>query len=195
MSNLKKGVGTAVKGAASVGKNVGSQVGGAAKGFANQGFAAIPVWVKGILLLGVGYGIYKFAKGAIAKSRLSEEGRDTAQEVDGWNQAFVQDSKDKPATMNGGQMKAAANAIFTAMDGYGTDEDTIYNQMFKIKNNADYSGMSAAFGRRTISSGRFNPEPNLPNATLIQAISSECGYTEKSNINKILSKAGVKYRV
>ena len=191
MSKVKAGVQKAASGV----QKVGSQVGGAAKSFANQGFAAIPMWVKGVMFLAVGYGVYKLVKGGIQGSRLSGPGRDTQQEVDGWNQSFIRDNAQQKATMSGAQMKAAANAIFTAMDGYGTDEATIYNQMKKIKNNADYSGLSAAWGRRTISSGRFNPEPNLANATLVQAISSECGDSEKTKINGILSKAGVKYRV
>tara|TARA_R110001632_G_scaffold61998_4_gene149249 strand:+ start:17781 stop:18356 length:576 start_codon:yes stop_codon:yes gene_type:complete len=181
--------------AASGVKNVGSAAGGAAKNIANQGWKAIPVPVKGVLLVAIAYWAYKFAAGAIAKSRLSAEGRDQAQEVDGWNQSFINDNSTAAATMNGAQMKAASNAIFTAMDGYGTDETTIYNQMSKVKNNADYSGLSLAWGRRTISSGRWNPAPDLKNATLIQAISDELGSGAKIKINKILSSAGVRYRV
>ena len=168
---------------------------GAGKNFVNQGWTAIPMWAKGLLLVAVGYGVYKLAKGALAKSRLTEAGRDTAQEADGWNQEYIRDAKNQPPTMSTTQMKAAANAIFTAMDGYGTDEAAVYNQFKKIKNNADYSGLNAAWGRRTISSGRFNPEPNLANATLLQALASELGDSEKAKCNKILASAGVKYRI
>ena len=132
----------------------------AGKNFINQGWAAIPVWGKGLLLVGLGYGIYRLAKGAIGGSKLGP-GRDTAQEVDGWNQTFIKDSKTAAPT----------------------------------KVNADYSGVNSAWGRRTISSGRLNPEPDLKNATLIQAIQSEMSGNEKTQINKILAKAGVKYRV
>lgn len=191
MSKLKSGVQSAASGV----QKVGSQVGGAAKGFANQGWSAIPMPVKGILFLAVGYGIYKLVKGGFKGSRLSGPGRDTQQEVDGWNQSFIRDNAQQKATMSGAQMKAAANAIFTAMDGWGTDDPGVINQFKKVKNNADYSGLSAAWGRRTISSGRFNPEPNLANATLIQALASEMDGGEKGDINKILSKAGVKYRI
>lgn len=155
----------------------------------------MPIWAKGLVVVGGAYVAYKVGKGLLGKTRLDPETRDSSQELDGWNDQFIKDNASQKATLSNAELKAMANSIFRAMDGYGTDEDSILSTIKKIKNNADWSGLNAAWGKRTISSGTWNPAPNLSNATLAEAITDELSQYWKDEFNKHLSKVGVKYRV
>jgi len=104
------------------------------------------------------------------------------------------DKVNKTATLSASQAGGIANAIFAAMDGYGTDEDAIVYQLGKIKNNADFLLVQTKYGIRTISSGRFNPEPNYK-GNLAGSIGSECSSYWIKKINSALSKKGVTYKV
>tara|TARA_R110000764_G_scaffold542_4_gene2056 strand:- start:2854 stop:3408 length:555 start_codon:yes stop_codon:yes gene_type:complete len=98
------------------------------------------------------------------------------------------------ATISNSQAAGIANSIFTAMDGYGTDEIGIVNQFKKIKNNADFLKLQKAYGTRVVSSGKWNPEPNYK-GNLVGALGSECSAYWTIAINKSLSSKGVTYRV
>jgi len=154
----------------------------------------MPLWAKGIIVVGGVYVAYKLGKNLLSKTRFDPITRDSSQELDGWNNQYIRDNAQNKATLSPAEMKAIANSIFRAMDGYGTDEDSIISDVKKCKNNADWSGVNAAWGKRTISSGNWNPAPNLSNATLSEAITDEMSQYWKDEMNKHLSKVGITYR-
>ena len=80
------------------------------------------------------------------------------------------------------------------MDGYGTDEATIYSVFSKFKNAGDFALVMNAYGVREISSGAWNPEPNFK-GTLIGALTSELNVENKTKINKILASKKIPNRV
>jgi hypothetical protein len=157
-------------------------------------WGAMPLWAKGLVIGGGIFIAYKITKNLLGNTRLNEGTRDSKQEEDGWNQEFVRDAISAKPTLTNTQLKSYANTIHTAMDGYGTDEYAIVGVLKNIKNNADFSGLNAAWGRREISSGTFNPEPNLKNATLAEAMTHELSRYWIDMVNKGLSKNGVKYK-
>ena len=87
-----------------------------------------------------------------------------------------------------------ADQLFTAMDGYQTDEDTIYRQFRRLRNNADYLAVSKAFGYREISSGTWNPEKNFK-GNLAGALTSELDEDEIKRVNAIFKSKKIKYRL
>ena len=133
----------------------------------------------------LGYKLIKAPQSILNQGGNREEDRDVDKELDR--------TPEKP-TLSPSQASVIANAIFTAMDGYGTDEDGIVNQMKKIKNNADFLLVQQKFGTRTISSGRFNPEPNYK-GRLTGALGSELSSYWTKLINKNLTSKGVTYQV
>ena len=161
----------------------------------NQIWKNLPLGVKGIILLGSGYLIYKSVNKIIAKTSFNADTRDVNQEVQGWNQQNQKDSRKVKPTMSMAALKSLSNKIFTAMDGYGTRDTQIESAFMQLKNNADFSGLMAAFGRRDISSGYLNPIPNLKNASLIQALNDELSSGVLADINKELNKKGITYTV
>lgn len=157
-------------------------------------WSQLPLIAKGVIILGGGFLAYRVVKNLIEKTKLDPTTRDSSQEQEGWNQSFIIDANVAKPSLTNTQLKSFANTIFRAMDGYGTDEDAIVAVFKNIKNNADFSGLNTAWGKREISSGRFNPSPNLKNATLAEAMTDELSRYWLDLINKDLSKKNIKYQ-
>lgn len=157
---------------------------------------SLPLGVKGIIILGGGYLAYKIGKNIYDKSRANPETRDDKQEEDGWNSSLIKDSANQKPTLSKTQMKQLANSLENMLDGYGS-RDTSIKKLFKenIKNDADFSGLNAAFGIRTIEAGRgFGWLAGHERGTLTQVI-QEADDTTLDYINKLFSQRGIKYRV
>ena len=86
---------------------------------------------------------------------------------------------------------AMADEMFDAMNGYGTNETKINDNLNRLKNKADWNSLVSAYGVRKLSSGRGNVfasdfTGNLPNALI-----SELSSSELKTANNILNKIGV----
>lgn len=145
--------------------------------------------LKGALIaLGI-YVAYRIVKGFMEDSPNREEQQATTTELDALNNNPKTKQKISPS-----QAMSYANALVVAMDGYGTDEVAIKSTFYKLYNNADYLALSKAFGTRTISSGNWNPEPNFK-GTMAAALRSELDWSLVKELNDILKKKGITYRV
>jgi hypothetical protein len=180
-------------------KKAGQQAGNVGKNFANQGWASLPTWAKGVIFVGVGFGVYKLFKslsGAIGKTKLNEDQRDAKQEVDGWYKSYEEDKAKKPPSMSVTQQKAFANKIWNAMDGYGTRDYDIKQAFKAIKTNADFSGVNKMYGTRTLQPGHgIGWAVSSFRGTMIQCLQDDASSTTLDAINKILAGNKVKYRV
>jgi hypothetical protein len=85
-----------------------------------------------------------------------------------------------------------ANKIFTAMDGYGTNEDEVMSVMKQLRNQSDFDKLKKAFGNRTISSGRGNIFVSDFRGELVGAIYDELDAESITEINNILKTKGIK---
>ena len=173
-----------------------------AKGeFAKQAYTGLPTWAKGVIavgvLAGVGFIVYKLYK----KSQDLQKNKDSKEEVKAVEQELsaLNQNPSTKQTLSVSDAKSIANSIFTAMDGYGTDEVAILRQLVKLKNQADWLAVRAEWGVREISSGNFNPEPNFK-GTLEAALTSELGDTPedivvKKKANEHFAKVGITARI
>lgn len=180
-----------------------SSVGGSssATGFIKKSYMNLPPATRGLVtLVGVGVGIYIVYKiyksisgtltGEVTQQQAgAREDRGWASEADALNQ-----NPATKATISKAQAQSFAQSLFTAMDGYGTDENAIIGVFKNLKNDADFAMVSNAYGVREISSGAFNPEPNYK-GSLSGALTSELSQGWKDEINKILASKKIKYRV
>jgi hypothetical protein len=133
--------------------------------------------------------IYRLLKDVVKQKDNRDEVQEAYNELDKLNQS--------PATaqkISKLQAEQYANVIFTAVDGWATDETAVANVFWRLTNDADFVAVSKAFGIRLISSGRFNPEPDYK-ATLIEALHIDMSTDEKKKLNDILKKKKIKYRV
>ena len=139
-------------------------------------------------LIGV-YIIYKLAKGVVKVKNSMTEVQEAYNELDKLNT--------NPATtqkITTFQAEQYANIIFTAINGWQTDEVAIGKVFYRLNNNADFLAISKAFGVRKISSGYLNPEPDY-RATLTEALTIDLSADEKKTLNNILIKKKIKYRI
>ena len=89
------------------------------------------------------------------------------------------------------KMLPIANAIFDAMNGYGTGNDTIENQLKKLTTKSEWDALVRAFGTRTISSGTWNVFQDDFTGTLSDCLNDELDSDELDDVNEILNKIGV----
>jgi len=169
--------------------------------FLKKSYMNLPPATRGLItLVGVGVGIYVVYKiyksisatmsGEVTPQQAgAREDRGWASEADSLNQNPATRS-----TISKAQAQSYAQSIFTAMDGYGTDEDTILGIFKNIKNDADFAMISNAYGVREVSSGAYNPEPNYK-GSMSGALTSELSQWYKDELNKILAGKKIKYRV
>ena len=136
-----------------------------------------------------GYIVYRLVKGIIGQKDNRSEVQQASNELENLNQ-----NPQTSQSISKFQAEQFANTIFTAVDGWATDETAIAKVFYRLKNDADFLAVSKAFGIREISSGRFNPEPNYK-ATLTEAIHIDMDADEKKVLNDILIKKKIKFRI
>ena len=132
-------------------------------------------------------GVYVAAK-AIKKRKTEQES--LAEQKVALDDAKELEELGMVATYRESDYKNLANQIFAAMDGYGTDVDSIYRVMYQINNDLDLKYLTIAFGVREISSGKWNPTPNYSGG-LAGAMVDELSVMEISAVNKLLQDNGV----
>ncbi len=162
--------------------------------FIKSNVSGLPQWAKGVIAIavvgGVGiviYSIYKKIQSQRDEKGNKQENIQAKNELDNLIKIGI-----KP-TYSESQYSSYANTLWSAMNGYGTDEDIIMRVFANLKNDADFVSLSAAYGTRTISSGLGNPEPNY-RGTLSCALASELSNSKIKDINKSMSKKGIKYK-
>jgi hypothetical protein len=90
------------------------------------------------------------------------------------------DQQIKPANLTFTELeyKSMADMLYTAMKGWGTDEDMIYSVFAKLKTEDDYLKLRSAFGIRE-------------NEKLEQWIIGEMNASERKKLNDILEVNGI----
>lgn len=158
--------------------------------FAQQSFAGLPPWAKGIIsvgiLAGLGYVIYKVTQ------KLGEEPKRDADEDKQIQTELETEIKKTPLSYGASQYATFANNIQEAGYDVGTDEESIYSVFRKMKNNSDYLALLKAWGKPTRTVYEWGVGRKK---TLSQFLRSEMNSTEIRKINTILSNNKVKYRV
>lgn len=163
------------------------------KTFVSESFLGLPGWAKGLVAVavvgGVGYIGFKIYK------KLSNTDKGQKKEEKSWDkeaEALNKDPKTK-ATISTQQLQSYANVLQTAMNGMTTNVGAITSVFNALKNDADFAGLTAAFGVRTINSGVYLV-PDFT-GTLAACLTDELSTSEKNDLNTILAKKGIKYRV
>lgn len=159
-----------------------------------KAYSDLPTWAKGILWVGgavVAVGIIITIKNYIKKAKDTASAKETLKDATDRLQE-LQRQGIRP-TASDVQYKTWADSIHSAMNGYGSDEEAIFNVMRNMKNEADVIMLIRAFDVRTISSGRFNVEPDLTHA-LPAAMTSELSSGEIKEVNDILLARGIRFQ-
>ena len=148
--------------------------------------------LKIVMLVGGAIGLvvlYRALSGFVSNQNGRQEVQGASDELDRLNQS--------PATrqkMSGYQAEQTSNAIFTAMDGWGTNEDAIYVAFRQMKNNADFLAVTKAFGTREVSSGQGSWVKDMK-GTLTQCLQDELDSEERAKVNAILKARNIRFRI
>ncbi len=158
-------------------------------------YNGLPGWGKGLLVVGSlagGVALYYIGRNtynAIAKKNQEKKEGAVVDDVKKEQEALT--AKGIVPSFSESQYKIWADAMDECFQGWGTcTGDTIW---VNLKNDADVLMLIKAFGVRTISSGRWNPEPDLTGA-LPKIIRSELSGDEIQTVNEVLGKKGITYK-
>jgi len=149
--------------------------------------------VSGIIVAGLGVGFAYVISGYIRKNidsiiKKRKEGKEFEKEQTG--------KLSYPPT----QYKAWADGIQGAYDPYGTfgagtDEDTIYNILRKLKTNDDWLQLQKVYGVRDYTDYTYNPFGSTSKINLVESLNQELGGSEKNKVNQILKSKNITYRI
>jgi hypothetical protein len=153
--------------------------------FSNRGKKIVLV-IGGIIATVV---IFRALKGFIKRQDSREEVREAYNELEEMNSSPTTRQK-----ISSFQAQQYANTLFSAMDGYGTNETAIFGVFYKLFNDADFLAVSKSFGVREISSGYLNPEPNMK-GTMTECLHSELAFDDRKKVNDILKAKKIRFRV
>lgn len=158
-------------------------------------FSELPPAARGVIAVGIavgaGFGLYFLYKGIKKvqnEAAAKAEANAVKNELNELNK-----TTDKKQTITKTQAASMANVLFGAMDGYGTNVVAISKQLLQLKNQADWLAVSDAYGIKTLSSGKLNPEPDFV-GTLNAALSNELGVTDTTYttaLNKYFKQRGI----
>lgn len=163
------------------------------KTFVSQSILGLPPWAKGVvavaLIGGVGYLGFKIYKSLSAKDKGQKK------EEKSWEKEAEELDKNPKtqATLKFSQLQSYANVLQSAMDGMTTKVGDIKNVFSALKTDGDFAGLTKAFGTRTINSGVYLV-PDYT-GTLSACLTDELSTSEKDEVNTILAKKGIKYKV
>ena len=154
----------------------------------------LPTWSKGVIALiitgGGAFALYKLYSYLQARSQQTEQRGEittTQQKLDAEIKAG------RGGGLTNLQAEQIANKLFTAFDGYGTDNKAILQLFGQILNEFDLLNVRKFYGIRKISSGKGNIAPDFT-GTLDQTIVEEMSQKEIAAINLLLAKKGIRNR-
>lgn len=178
-------------------------------------YKELPPWAKGIVVVGGLAVIYFGGRSVFRKINQAKQAQDSKDSVRGAeNDVRNLQNTGLRASYSDTQYKTWANSLQQAFEGcdpsgnitWGADSPLgvvsvwstsgykvaeIFNQ---LKNDIDYLKLLTAWGVRTYDAcGWWTGD--VKDVDLSKAISDELTDRERSNLNKILSKKGIKYKV
>lgn len=156
-------------------------------------YSVLPKWGKGTVVvlvvgasLGALYGSYILIRDYIKKKKEEK----LLKSVN--NALAVLASHGITPTLTDAQYKIYADKIDECMQGYGTCN--AWMQPFEaMTNDADILKLIEAFGVRTISSGKYNPEPDLL-GDLPKVLVSELTAGHLQDLNTLLKSKNLSYQ-
>lgn len=109
---------------------------------------------------------------------FTKKSRSKEKENKEYEKDLNEDIKGGSVTLSSARAKQIADSIYTAVKGFGTDEEAIYSALMNIKTNADFQYVVQKFGIRD-------------DETMIQWLTGDLSSSERKQCNEILSGNGV----
>jgi hypothetical protein len=165
----------------------------------------LPNWSKGVVAIGglvivgiIGFTIYRKVK---VNSELKDVLKESEYAEDELNNLAANGVK---PTLTNSQISGMINSIIDAISGCGTDEEKIYDTFEKLNNEADIQLLIKNFGVQSfepcaaespISYSKWLVNKKSIGGNFTQVLNHDLSSTDKSKVNQILAKKGIKYRL
>lgn len=165
-------------------------------------YKGLPTWAKGVVVVGGLAVIYITAAQIIKKIRENKEQKKQMEEISAATNDLRNLAKNgiRP-TLTKTELESISSAIIDAVAGCGTNMSKIFTQMGRLKNDADVLLLITVFGLRKKMRCVFSDDPRedfwsnmTPPMSLTAILQSDCSASDIADINKVLSKAGIKYK-
>jgi len=169
-----------------------------------ENYKGLPSWAKGTLAVGgliiVGFASYTIYKNAIKKRDLQQARKlseDASKEVAELGKKGIMPSYGQS------QYESYVLKLVLAMDGCGTDEQSVYNVFEAMKNKADVLKLISTFGVRfyqpcaatsPISYAKWLYDNQSFGGALSTWLSYDLTNSEIGNVNNILSKKSIDFK-
>jgi hypothetical protein len=153
----------------------------------------LPTWAKGVIAVG-GVAIVYFTTKSIIKAIQKKKKAQEDKEVILSNADELKELAKKgiKPTITGAQFEIFCQKLVEAFSGSGTTEESVYEVMRAMKNNADVAELIRRYGVRSYS-GPYIFSDDF-SGTLPRALESELDSSELKEVNSILSKKGITYK-
>ena len=142
--------------------------------------------LTGGLLLGA----YLFGKKILESLNIIET-KDEKESGENINKEINDCIKKGKPTKTKGEWQIIAENIYEAMKYSGTDENIVFMNVMRVKNNADFCSLFKTYGQRQLYVFAL-PEGGKRN--LIQAVNSELSKSYITKINNSYANKNIKYR-
>lgn len=169
-----------------------------------QYYKDLPPWAKGVVVVGGLAVIILTINGITRRFRAQKdlkeslkESEDASAELENLQQQGVR------PTLSNSEYQSIINGLITAMNGCGTDEDAVYNQMSKLKNDADVKKLISLWGvqyyepcaaSQPISYTRWMWNDKTFGGPISAWFNYDLTTTEINKINDMLQSKGIKHK-
>lgn len=158
-------------------------------------FKDLPSWAKGtvavvgtLAIVGGGF----FAIRGIKRYIENKQSRDSEKATSG-DLKDLNKNQSTAQTFSNSQAQTFASALFSAMDGWGTDEEAIFSVFKNCKNDADVLAIIKAFGQRA-NTAEILWTFDTMKGDLSALLRDELDSSDISKINTIFASKNIKFR-
>jgi hypothetical protein len=164
----------------------------------------LPTWAKGVIAVGGIAVIVLTARGIVARIRKRKELEQNLQESNTASDEVRQlESQGIKPTMSNSEFQAIINSHKEAMNGCGTDEQRIYDQFNKLKNEADVKKLISMWqvqyyqpcaASQPISYTKYLWDDKSFGGSISEWLNYEMTTTEIAKINSVLQSKGIRHK-
>jgi hypothetical protein len=164
----------------------------------------LPTWAKGVIAVGGIAIIALTARGIVARIRQRKDIEKNLQESNTASDEVKQlENQGIKPTLTNSEFQGIINGLKDAMNGCGTDEERIYDQFRKLKNEADVKKLISLWqvqyyqpcaADQPISYSKWLWNDKSFGGSISEWLNYDMNTTEIKKINSILESKGIKHR-
>lgn len=163
---------------------------------------SLPSWSKGVIVVGGLAAIYFGITATLKRIKDAQRGKEARATLEKTEEEIKVLEKQVKPTYPDSQYNAWADSLakqFSGCDwedgwGWSGSGAKLYNICYRMENDLDFAKLVSAYGTRSYDQCGFYPFSGDFKGNLTQSVSDELKESEITEINKLLSRRGIRYR-